>query len=133
MDDMSQAQPASDAGQHPLIFVVDDEPMLLDLAAAILEPLGYQVRKFRDPQQALVEFTKAKPAVLVTDYAMGTMSGMDLVRECKRVNPRQKIMLVSGTVDEHIFADAPVKPDTFIAKPYQVSNFIESVQKLAAG
>jgi len=130
---MSQSQPASAAGPHPLIFVVDDEPMLLDLAAAILEPLGYEVRTFRDPQQALAEFTRAKPAVLVTDYAMGPMNGMDLVRECRRLNPRQKIMLLSGTVDEHIFADAKDKPDTFMSKPYQVSSFVESVQRLAAG
>ena len=33
------------------IFVVDDEPMLLDLAAAILQPLGFNVRTFRDPQK----------------------------------------------------------------------------------
>ncbi|HEY4952770.1 MAG TPA: response regulator [Verrucomicrobiae bacterium] len=114
------------------IFVVDDEPMLLDLAAAILQPLGYEVRTFRDPQVALKEFLVAKPVVVVTDYAMGEMNGMDLVRECKRVNPKQKIMLLSGTVDEHIYADESAKPDRFLAKPYQVSEFIESIQKLAA-
>ena len=116
-----------------MIFVVDDEPMLLDLAAAILQPLGYEVRTFRDPQVALKEFLVARPVVVVTDYAMGEMSGMDLVRECKRVNPKQKIMLLSGTVDEHIYADDPAKPDRFLAKPYQVNEFIESIQKLAAG
>ena len=116
----------------PTIFVVDDEPMLLDLAAAILQPLGYEVRTFRDPQVALKEFLVAKPVVVVTDYAMGEMNGMDLVRECKRVNPKQKIMLLSGTVDEHIYADESAKPDRFLAKPYQVSEFIESIQKLAA-
>jgi FixJ family two-component response regulator len=126
------AQPANAASSRPMIFVVDDEPMLLDLAAAILQPLGFDVRIFRDPQAALAEFPKAKPAVLVTDYAMGAMNGMDLVRECKRVNPDQKILLLSGTVDERIYADATAKPDTFLAKPYQVRDFIESVQRLAA-
>jgi CheY-like chemotaxis protein len=121
-----------DNNSSSTIFVVDDEPMLLDLAAAILQPLGYEVRTFRDPQVALKEFLVAKPVVVVTDYAMGEMSGMDLVRECKRVNPKQKIMLLSGTVDEHIYADESAKPDRFLAKPYQVSEFIESIQKLAA-
>ena len=121
-----------DNNSSSTIFVVDDEPMLLDLAAAILQPLGYEVRTFRDPQVALKEFLVAKPVVVVTDYAMGEMNGMDLVRECKRVNPKQKIMLLSGTVDEHIYADESAKPDRFLAKPYQVSEFIESIQKLAA-
>lgn len=128
---MSLSKANNETDQRPTIFVVDDEPMLLDLAAAILEPLGYHVRTFRDPQTALAEFVKAKPAVVVTDYAMGGMSGMEFIHECRRVNPSQKTMLVSGTVDEQIYAGETTRPDTFLAKPYQVSDFIESVQKLA--
>ena len=128
---MDQAKPKSGSDSSTVIFVVDDEPMLLDLATAILQPLGYEVRTFRDPKMALAEFPAAKPAVLVTDYAMGAMNGMDLVRECKRINPQQKILLLSGTVDENIYADSTAKPDTFLAKPYQLKDFIESVQKLA--
>jgi CheY-like chemotaxis protein len=130
---MDHASPSSSAGSSATIFVVDDEPMLLDLALAILQPAGYDVRTFRDPQAALVEFRAAKPAVLVTDYAMGAMNGMDLLRKCREINPRQKVLLLSGTVDENIYADAAAKPDAFLAKPYQVREFIEAVQKLAAG
>ena len=128
---MNPARGNADAGKPATIFVVDDEPMLLELAAAILEPLGYDVRTFRDPQVALAEFAKAKPALVVTDYSMNGMSGVDLIQECKRVNPDQKTMLVSGTVDEHFYSDDSGRPDTFLAKPYQVGDFIESVQRLA--
>ena len=116
------------------IFVVDDEPMLLEMAVMILEPLNFHVRTFRDPQTALSEFSAAqpRPALVVTDYAMHTMSGMDLIRECKRLNPRQKTILLSGTVDESVYANASVKPDRFLAKPYQVSDFVTLVQSLAA-
>jgi two-component system OmpR family response regulator len=114
------------------IFVVDDEPMLLDLAAAILEPLGFNVQTFRDPKMALQKFPGAKPVVVVTDYAMGEMNGLDLVRECKLINPRQKTLLLSGTVDETIYDGVTAKPDRFLAKPYQVRDFIESVQELIA-
>ena len=113
------------------IYVVDDEPMLLDLAAAILQPLGFEVRTFRDPKTAFKEFTAKQPALIVTDYAMGEMNGLDLVRDCKRVKPGQKIILVSGTVDENIYADSTAKPDRFLAKPYQVSDFVEAVKTLA--
>src|ERR1035438_4860221 len=107
----------SNATNGATVFVVDDEPMLLELATAILEPVGCAVRTFRDPELALKEFAVVHPQVVVTDYAMGRMSGMDLIRECRRLNPRQKIILVSGTVDEHVFAEAPVKPDQFLTKP----------------
>ena len=132
---MSQSKPNDSGKSAATIFVVDDEPMLLDLAAALLQPLGFIVRTFRDPQMALAEFSAAQPppALIVTDYAMGAMNGLDLVRQCKNLNPRQKIMLLSGTVDENIYAGEQAKPDFFLAKPYQVREFIESVQKLATG
>lgn len=122
----------SDQADDPpaTIFVVDDEPMLLDLAATILHPLGFKVRTFSDPRQALAEYPAAKPAVVVTDYAMGGMNGLELVRECKRINPRQKIILLSGTVDENIYASAQSKPDLFLAKPYQITDFVECIQAL---
>jgi two-component system cell cycle sensor histidine kinase/response regulator CckA len=115
------------------IFVVDDEPMLLEMAVMILEPLHYKVRTFRDPQTAIAEFSAAnpRPALIVTDYAMHSMNGMDLIRECRRIHPKQKIILLSGTVDESIYTKAEVKPDRFLAKPYQVSDFVTLVQSLA--
>ena len=122
----------SKTADQPTVFVVDDEPMLLELAEAILKPLGYQVRTFRDPELALKEFPAGRPDVVITDYAMGRMSGMDLIRECRRINPRQKMILLSGTVDEHVFADAPVKPDQFLTKPYQIQDLAERVRALIA-
>ncbi len=109
--------------------------MLLEMAVMILEPLHYRVRTFRDPQTALSEFSAAnpRPALIVTDYAMHSMNGMDLIRECRRIHPKQKIILLSGTVDESIYTQAEVKPDRFLAKPYQVSDFVTLVQSLATG
>ena len=104
--------------------------MLLELAEAILKPMGYDVHTYRDPEQALKEFPALQPAVVITDYAMGRMNGMDLIRECRRVNPQQKMILLSGTVDEHVFADAPFKPDQFLTKPYQIHELAERIQSL---
>jgi DNA-binding NtrC family response regulator len=112
------------------IFVVDDEVLLLELAEAVLAPLGCNVRTFSDPEVALKEFTKAAPALVITDYAMGRMSGMDLIRECRILNPGQKAILISGTVDGLVFANAQVKPDEFVAKPYDVKLFTDLVRKM---
>jgi len=129
---MSEPKSSNSAAPPVTIFVVDDEPMLLDLAEALLQPLGYNVRTFSDPRVALKEFPAARPAVIVTDYAMGEMNGLDLVRECKRVNPGQKMILLSGTVDENIFEGLAQKPDRFMVKPYPVHEFIETIRALAA-
>jgi DNA-binding NarL/FixJ family response regulator len=61
------------------------------------------------------------------------MNGLDLIRECRRCQSAAKnSMLLSGTVDENIYANAQIKPDCFLAKPYQIPDFIKSVQSLAA-
>ena len=118
------------SGAKASIYVVDDEPMLLDLAEAILGAVGYAVRTFRDPELALQEFAVERPDLVLTDYAMGRMTGMDLIRECRRLNPGQKIVLISGTVDEQVFSDAPVKPDRFLTKPYQIYQLTDCVREL---
>jgi CheY-like chemotaxis protein len=115
-----------------LIYVVDDEPMLLELATVILEPLGYEVKSFRDPQAALDSFRSARPqpALIVTDYSMHNMTGMDLLEGCRRARPGQKILLVSGTVDERVYRDSAWKPDQFLAKPYHARQLVEAVKEL---
>lgn len=116
----------------PLIFVVDDEPMLLELASVILEPQGYQVRTFRDPEMALEAFIAAhpRPVLLITDYAMHSMNGMQLIEKFRALEPGQKILLVSGTVGEDIFRNAPSRPDHFLAKPYLADQLTTTVKTL---
>jgi CheY-like chemotaxis protein len=124
------AKPAENR-QH-LIFVVDDEPMLLELATVILEPQGFIIKSFRDPELAMDAFTKAspRPDLVITDYAMHSMNGMQLVEQIHRLEPSQKILLVSGTVGEEVFRDSPARPDMFLAKPYQAHQLTEAVKSL---
>ncbi|HXB58160.1 MAG TPA: response regulator [Candidatus Acidoferrales bacterium] len=118
-------------GAGPVVFVVDDEEMLLDLAEMVLKPAGFSVRKFQDPKKALAEYAVAAPRVVITDYAMGPMNGLEVIQECRRLHPDQKIIMVSGTVDESVYANSEIKPDCFIAKPYDPHRFVAAVRKLA--
>jgi CheY-like chemotaxis protein len=115
-----------------MIFVVDDEPMLLELAAVILEPLGYVVKTFRSPESAVQAFTTARPppGLVITDYAMHTMNGLDLIEACRHVQPQQKILMVSGTVDSGVYRNSPTKPNRFLAKPYHAKQLAETVSSL---
>jgi CheY-like chemotaxis protein len=117
-----------------LIFVVDDEPMLLELASVILEPEGYRIETFRDPETALQKFASAQPRpdLLITDYAMHTMNGMQLIEQSRKLEPSQKILLVSGTVGEEIYATTSIRPDCFLAKPYQADQLTAAVKALLA-
>lgn len=134
MSQKTQLNNGHSPAEPPLVFIVDDEPMLLELASLIVGPLGFRVRTFRDPRTALREFSLANPlpVLVITDFAMHQMNGLDLIRDCRRINPGQKVLLVSGTVDAVVYRDSPHKPDAFLAKPYQTQELVEAVQALVA-
>src|SRR5262245_3617626 len=133
--DLSTGKSSSRHDTKPVVFVVDDEPLLLELASALLSDLDCRIETFRDGESALKAFTTAdpRPALIITDYAMHRMDGMKLIQECRRLQPTQKVILTSGTVDEDIYRKSPVKPNTFLAKPYQIKEFVDAVQPLLAG
>jgi CheY-like chemotaxis protein len=114
------------------IFIVDDEPMLLELAAKILEPLKFEIQTFTNPSKAVQVYAAANPPpdLVITDFAMHQMDGMDLIRECRRIHPNQKIILLSGTVDKTIFDGTLVRPDRFMEKPYLPRQLVELVQSV---
>jgi CheY-like chemotaxis protein len=116
----------------PRIFVVDDEPILLELAQRILSTLHADIQTFNNPEIALQTYStdESRPDLIITDFAMHEMDGLALIRACRRLNPKQKILLVSGTVDESVFVGAGLKPDRFLAKPYLPSDLTSLVQEL---
>jgi DNA-binding NtrC family response regulator len=118
--------------RKPLVFLVDDEPTLLDLLEVSLLADGYTLKKFLDPEQALKAFVSAKPPpdLLVTDYALGKMNGLYLIEKCKEANPHLKIVMVSGTASAEIALHSPVKVDRFLGKPYQPTTLSELVRSV---
>ena len=132
MSEPTKKQPSPPRRRKPLIYLVDDESLLLDLAELTLEPDGYDIEKFQDPEQALASFrdAKIKPALLISDYAMDTMNGLELIEQCKRLHPELKTILVSGTAGVEIILDSQVEVDRFMGKPYQPASLSELVRRL---
>jgi DNA-binding NtrC family response regulator len=132
MRQRSASKSSRGKAKPPVIYIVDDEPLLVDLAEASLAPAGFNVKKFTDPEEALKAFTKArpKPDVLVTDYAMGKMNGLELLEKCREQKPGLKCLLISGTVGAEVVLNAPTKVDRFVGKPYQPENLLELVRRI---
>ena len=106
--------------------------MLLELALVILEPMGYTVEIFESAESALLAFQAAdpKPALIITDYAMHKMTGLQLAEACRRIRPSEKFLLISGTVGTETLDSFPVGPDRFLAKPYRAKELIGAVKSL---
>jgi CheY-like chemotaxis protein len=116
------------------VFIVDVEPMLLELAEKVLGRLGYDIKTFNNPEKALTAYSSAEnpPDLVITDFAMHQMDGLDLIRECRRLHPGQKIILLSGTIDETVYSGTGVRPDRFLEKPYLPPQLAEMVEELLA-
>ena len=134
MSEPAKTKTRTGPSKKPLIYIVDDEALLLDLGEVSLQPDGYSVKKFQDPEEALKSFLqeKSKPALLITDYAMGKMNGLELIEKCKQAHPDLKAMLISGTAGAEIVLNAPVKVERFLGKPYQPAILLETVRQILA-
>jgi CheY-like chemotaxis protein len=120
------------AAKDTLIYVVDDEAMIITLIEAILAPAGYRLELFRDPAALLQRLTdaKTKPHLLITDFAMGAINGLELVQRARALHPALKTLLISGTVDERFARLGAVQPDRFLAKPFQSRALLDAVASL---
>lgn len=92
---MSTAVP-SGAGQR--LLVVDDEPLLLAMAAELLTGLGYEPVCFEDAGDALQALTEApgRFAAVITDERMPGLAGTQLASDLRSRGLRLPIVLVSG-------------------------------------
>ena len=128
----SNMNPPASPTAKPLAYVVDDEPMLLDLNESVLRSMGFEVRRFRAAELAFEAYRSepAPPAVIVTDFSMHEMTGLDLIEACREIHPNQKFLLVSGTVNAEVFQESPAKPNHFMPKPYATDDFSAAVRKL---
>jgi FixJ family two-component response regulator len=115
-----------------LVFVVDDNAMLVEFAATVLEAAGFTVKHFSDPKAMLLAIQDAnpKPVVLVTDYEMGEMNGLELIQFSHKVHPALKTVLLSGTVDDSITTTRAAKVHRFLGKPYEPAQLQKVVAEL---
>ena len=132
---MSHAKSQTDDPESKLpllVYLVDDQPVLLDLAEVALRDLHLTLRKFTDPEVALKEFIRAKdkPALIITDYAMGKMNGLELVERCQELHPPLKSVVLSGTAGAETLLGTPVRVDEFLSKPYPHEQLSELVRRL---
>lgn len=80
---------------HP-ILVVDDEPMVLEVIAKMLAILGYPVETARGSEEAIARLTESKFRLVITDFNMPTLNGLQLAAWIKQYRPRTKVVIMTG-------------------------------------
>jgi signal transduction histidine kinase len=101
------AAPAVRGRRERLLLLDDDEVVGLTLEA-LLDRAGFSVRRFSEPERALAALQDDRHAfdLVLTDYSMPVMSGMEVARSVAALRPDLPVMIVSGFISDDLRREA---------------------------
>ncbi len=113
------------------ILLVDDNANGLAARKSVLEELGYRIVTSTSGADALEQFAAHNFDLVVTDYKMPRMDGLELIARLRKSTPGLPIVLVSGYVDTLGLNEASTGADVVIQKSAnEVSHLVRSVNRL---
>jgi CheY-like chemotaxis protein len=119
--------------RSPVILIVEDEPLLRELAVELVESDGFVALEAGDADQALAVLeNRSDVSVLFTDIKMpGTTDGLKLACAVRQRWPAIEILVASG----HIRLEPSDLPSNsvFLGKPYSGKELISGLRSLIAG
>ena len=112
-----------------LILLVDDEPDICGEISGFLSVKGYQTIVAHNGRDAVRLFKEHKPVLVITDYKMPLMNGVDLLKAIKSLNHDVHVILMSGAADAKIIVDA-MKEEAFdfLTKPIDLNDLLKIVR-----
>ena len=131
------AAPGQDGGARQdsteLVLIVEDEPDLMDVAAALYISMGYDVVTASNASEALTLLESREVDVLFTDIIMPQgMNGVELAVYTRQHYPEVKIILASGYPRPALDLDeASLHDFGFVNKPYRLSDLARALRTAA--
>lgn len=99
------------------VWIIDDEPEVLDVVREVLTEDGHEVIAINDPRQAAARLAEEAPDVLITDLGMPALRGWELARMAKDLWPALPVVVMTGWGEGEIPADARGAVDFVLGKP----------------
>jgi PAS domain S-box-containing protein len=115
------------------ILIVDDEEMVLDVGARVLQKLGYTVLESSNGFNAVELYKKLRDKIklVVLDIVMPDMSGGEVYDRLKDINPDVKVLLASGySIDDQAREIMERGCDGFIQKPFSMKTMSDKISEI---
>jgi CheY-like chemotaxis protein len=113
------------------ILLVDDNKLGLSARRCVLEELGHHIATASNGADALEQFANHKFDLVVTDYKMPRMDGLELIAGIRKTAPELPVILISGFVDSLGLSEENTGADVVIQKSAnEVSHLVRSVARL---
>ncbi len=110
------------------ILVVDDEPSILKLVSAYLEPEGYEVHTAADGNAGLKAARAFKPDLIILDVMLPGMDGLELLSRLRRESEAYVIMLTAKTEETDKIVGLSVGADDYVTKPFSPRELVARVK-----
>lgn len=120
-------------GNGELILVVDDEAAICETTKTTLETYNYNVLTANDGIEAVVLYAKRHEEIslVLMDLMMPFMDGPTAIRTLQKINPKVKIIAVSGlTASDKFTAVASTGINTFLSKPYTAKELLQNINEV---
>jgi DNA-binding NtrC family response regulator len=126
----TQVRDSSTAGRRPRVLVVDDERPQADLLADVLAVEGFEARAVYGSEAALPLIESFRPDVVVSDFRMPGMNGLELFKKVEAIRPRTPFLIVTafGTLETAVEAMKAGVTD-FVTKPVDAGELVVKLQK----
>ena len=113
--------------QPPLVLVVEDEAALVTLLRYNLEREGFRVAEARDGEEAMLQIAEQMPDLVILDWMLPLMSGIEVCRQLRRLPETRRLPIVMLTArgeegDKLRGLDAGA--DDYVTKPFSPSELI---------
>lgn len=113
------------------VLIVDDEPPILSSVARLLAFEPWQVVTASSGEEALARLAENETAVILSDYRMAGMLGVELLREARRLSPDTSRILFSGHVDVELIRTAVNAGEVyrFLGKPWNDDELRQAIRQ----
>ncbi len=114
------------------LLVVDDAMFMRRMLSDILEKGGHIIcGEASTGKEAIERYKELKPDLVTMDIIMPDMSGIEAVKEIKKVDPDAKILMVSAMGQQALVLEAVQSGAIdYIVKPFQPSRVLESIERI---
>jgi two-component system phosphate regulon response regulator PhoB len=118
---------------RPLVLVVEDEAAIATMLRYNLEKQGYRVSEASDGQEALTRIQEQQPDIVLLDWMLPLMSGIEVCRQIRRKPATRDlpvIMVTARTEDQDAVRGLNTGADDYITKPFNIDALLARMRAL---
>ena len=115
------------------IVVVDDEPSIVQMCIKVLQSQGHAVEGFTSASDALVHLEAAAADLLVVDYKMPELTGIDFIKRAWALRPQMRVVMITAHGTREVITRANETGVNVVLKPFTPGELTKGIAQALGG